>query len=408
MAFPEDLRDVVVLKIHPAIGIARVSKNDEFFVFGTSPGSYKSNGLMKRQAVQFRIFAYAANNVGLGELTSSVLSSLQIKAVWSAEVANRKCLYTARNPEGGPPLPDAEERAFGASASSDDAQQGRLVGRLPGFAEGEAVPLGQITSNGVFIPPRAGVFREIPGDPVPNYPDFTPRIADSTSDGIIRVALDGPAQNIPVLPAWIVVAPGDYSPDVDPQPVESESLPIKLKAVLGSSGATAGNIHNETARRLDEMAIQPCTADWSPGFETSMGGRSEVPDIKALFYSSQTDPLIHAGEMRIRPKGSPADTGAIPGQLTSGLCSPWQTDFTACIGYWSEDLPTTAFLDEATQTPVRVYRKEYSNFSASAPRLTSGDDFERHQDKIGIVRIVNSRQIETERNPGDDIVDTDA
>ena len=81
MAFPDDLNNVVVLKIHPAIGIARVSKNDEFFVFGTNPTHYKSNGLMKRQAVQFRIFAYAANNIGLGELTPGVLASLNIKAV---------------------------------------------------------------------------------------------------------------------------------------------------------------------------------------------------------------------------------------------------------------------------------------------------------------------------------------
>src|SRR5262245_63447182 len=96
MAFPNDLSDVVVLKIHPAIGIARVSKNDDYFVFGTDPGPYKSNGLMKRQAVQFRIFAYGQNNIGLGELTPAVLSSLNIKAVWSAQVANRKCLFTAR------------------------------------------------------------------------------------------------------------------------------------------------------------------------------------------------------------------------------------------------------------------------------------------------------------------------
>ena len=320
-------------------------------------------------------------------------------------MANRKLLFTARDPETGPPVPDAEELVFGASASSDDAQQGQLVGRLPRFAEGGSIPLGQITSTGLFIPPPAGVHREIPGEPVPNYPNFTSRIADTTSDGIIRVALNGPAQHLPVLPAWIVVAPGDYSPDVDPKPEKFESLPVTLKDILGVSGATAGNIHNETAQRLDEMAIQPCSGDWAPGFETSMGRRSEVPDIKALFYSSQTDALIHAGEMRIRPKASPVETGAIPGQLTSGLCSPWQTDFTACTGYWAEDLPTLAFLDEANQTPVRVYRKEYSNFSASAPKLTNGDDFERHQDKIGVVRLVNGRQIETERDPGDDIVD---
>jgi hypothetical protein len=406
MAFPDDLNDVVVLKIHPAIGIARVSKNEDYFIFGTKPDSYKSNGLMKRQAVQFRIFAYAANNVGLGELTPAVLSSLNIKAVWSAQVANRKLRFTALDPDTGPPQPDADQRLFGATASSDDAQQGKLVGKLPAFAEGQSIPLGQITSTGLFIPPKAGVFRETAGMAVPDYPDFTFGIADTTSDGSIRVALDGPAQNIPVLPAWIIVAPGDYSPDVDSEPVPSESLLVLLREKLGSSAGTAVNIHNETARRLDEAAIQPCSADWLPGFETSMGSRSEVPDIKALFYSSQTDPAIHAGEMRIKPKEGGSGTGAIPGQLTSGLCSPWQTDFTACIGYWAENLPLTAFLDEDNQVSVRVYRKQYSNFSASAPRLRHGDDFERHQDEIGVVRLINGKPIETERKPGDDIIDT--
>jgi hypothetical protein len=402
MAFPSDLSDVVVLKIHPAIGIARVSKNDDHFVFGSDPGTYKSNGLMKRQAVQFRIFAYGENNIGLGELTPKVLTSLGIGAVWSAQVANRKCRYTAR--EQG--LPDADQRAFGASASSDDAQQGRLTGKLPGFAEGAAIPMGQITSTGLFIPPKAGVFREVPGTPVPDYPNFTARIADSSCDGVIRVKLDGAAAQVPVLPAWIIVAPGDYSPDVDPEPVPGESLLTRLKGLLGSGGGGAsGNDHNLTARTIDEMAIRPATSDWAPGFETSFGSRSEVTNIRALFYNSQTDPLIQSGEMRIRPKAGPTETGAIPGQLSSGLCSPWQTDFTACIGYWSENLPTTAFLDEDNQMPVRLYRKPYSNFSPSAPRLTKGDDFERHQDKIGITRTANGRLIETERGPGDDIVD---
>jgi len=34
MAFPSDLSDVVVFKIHPAIGIARLSMNEDYFVFG--------------------------------------------------------------------------------------------------------------------------------------------------------------------------------------------------------------------------------------------------------------------------------------------------------------------------------------------------------------------------------------
>ncbi len=107
--------------------------------------------------------------------------------------------------------------------------------------------------------------------------------------------------------------------------------------------------------------------------------------------------------MRVRPKPAPNDKGALPGQLTSGLCSPWQTDFTACVGYWSENLPRIAYLDEATNTRVSVYRKSYADQTPGAPRLRVGDDFEQHQDEIGVVRLRNAKEVETERGPGDDI-----
>jgi hypothetical protein len=83
MAFPNDLSDVVVFKIHPAIGIARLARNDDYYVHGNDPGTYKSNALMKRQAVQFKIYAYGENHIGLGELTPTVMGNLKIKAVWS-------------------------------------------------------------------------------------------------------------------------------------------------------------------------------------------------------------------------------------------------------------------------------------------------------------------------------------
>ena len=355
---------------------------------------------MKRQAVQFRIFAYGANNVGLGELTKGVLAQLNLSPVWSADVANRKLEFTAQQ-QG---LGDAAQRVFGASASSDDASGGKLVGRLPAFAEGQAIPLGQITSDGLFIPPKGGVFRETPGTPVPDFPMHTPRIADTSSDGVVRVKLNGAAAALPVLPAWIVVAPQDFSPDVDPAPVRLKSLLVRLKEDIATEAGSAGNIHNEAARRIDELSIKPATGDFAPGFEISFGTRSSVPNVKALFYDSNTDPLIDPREMRVRQKSGASPAGAVPGQLTSGLCSPWQTDLTACIGYWSENLPTEAHLDEDTNAFVGVYRRSYADTDAyTEDRLTSGDDFTNHQDKIGIVREQNGKLIETERKPGDDI-----
>jgi hypothetical protein len=399
MAFPDDLKDVVVFKIHPAIGIARVSRNDEFFIFGSDPGTYKSNGLMKRQAVRFRVFAYGENNVGLGELTPAVMKQLNINPVWSAKVANRKIAFVERRP-----LSD-QTHVISAEASCNDATGGLLVGSLPDFLEGE-IPLGQIRSDGVFIPPKARVHRKRANLPVPQFPSHTADIADNSCDGTVTCTLGGANAALPVLPACIIVAPNDYSPDVDPQATASDSLLERLRRdVQSATGGASGTLHNQTARQLDEDAIRPCTGDFAPGFEVSFGGRGEVPNIRSLFFHSDSDPHTDARDMRVRYAANPGEPGAVPGQLTSGLCSPWQTDFTACTGYWTENLPVQAFLDEDDQVGINVYRKKYADHSPFPDRLSEGNDYERHVDQIGIVRMKQARLVETERGPGDDITD---
>jgi hypothetical protein len=393
MAFPNDLTDVVVFKIHPAIGVARVSLNDDHYVFGRDPGTYKSQGLMKRQAVQFRIFAYGANHVGLGELTADVMNDLNIAAVWSARVANRKIARLENTPLGGSAF------VISAEASSDDANRGELIGSLPQFEEGTAIPMGQITSTGLFIPPKGGVFRKTAGIPVPGYPGNN-LVADTACDGSITVRLTVGAQELPALPACIVVAPQDFSPDVDP----TENLTDYLRSRLHLPPPVAGNLHNQAARTIDESALRSATADFLPGFEVSFGQfDTEVVDYDSIFYKTSQDPRIDPSEIRPRYKPSPGDPGAVPGQLTSGLCSPWQADFTACVGYWTENLPPRGFLDENSSIGVSVFRKTYTDQSPSAPRLTSGDDFADSVDKVGVMRMMNSKLTETERNPGDDI-----
>ena len=396
MAFPDDLSDVVVFKIHPAIGIARVSNNEDYYVFGQDPGGYKSNGLMKRQAVQFRVFAYGENHVGLGELTAKAMTALKIKAVWSAKVANRKIALLKGVPLSG------TDSVIRAEASSDDANGGQLVGSLPDFAEGAAIPLGQITGTGLFIPPTGKVFRKTAGIPVEPFPARSTTIADTTCDGSVAVRLVKDGQQLDVLPACIVVGPPDFSPDVNPSSSLVEFLKRELQV---PTSAPTENLHNQTARALDEAALKPGTEDFAPGFEVSFGGRGEVRDVKSLFYQSSQDPKVDPREMRVRYRSSQGDQGAVLGQLTSGLCSTWQGDFTACVGYWTENLPPNAFLDEDSSRGVKVFRKEYADQSSSAPELRSGNDFERHVFKVGVVRMRNSRQTETERGAGDDIED---
>jgi hypothetical protein len=400
MAFPNDLSDVVVFKIHPAIGIARLSRNDDYYVFGKDPGTYKSNGLMKRQAVQFRIYAYGENHAGLGELTPKVMGALKIQAVWSAKVANRKIAHQRKIPLS------STDFVISAQASSDDASGGKLVGSLPGFDEGKEIPMGQITSDGRFIPPIARAFRKTKGQEIPGM--YSNEIADNASDGSVTVKLTVGGQMPDVLPACIVVAPQDFSPDTS----ESKSLIEFFEERLQiPDNLPPGNLHNQAARALDEAALESTTQIFEPGMETSFGSAgpgTEVIDIKSVFYLNSQDPKVDPREARVRYKASLTDTGAgaVPGQLTSGLCSPWQGDFAACVGYWAQHLPQTAYLDEETSTLVQFFRKQYADTSDNGPTLEyDPNGMDRHVDKIGVMRIRSGKRVETERDKGDDIKD---
>ena len=416
MAFPNDLSDVVVFKIHPAIGIARLSRNNDYFVFGRDPGNYKSNGLMKGQAVQFRVYAYGENHVGLGELTPKVMTALGISAVWSARVGNRKVARRMETPLSG------TEFVISAQASSDDANGGKLTGKLDGYDEGGAIPLGQITAAGVFIPPVSRAFRKTAGEALPSFPG-SDRVVDNSCDGEISVRLNSKGgktggkksgkkggkkggQLPDVLSACIVVCGHDFSPDTS----EDTSLIDFFKRELQiSPTAPLGNLHNQAARTLDEAALRPATEDFFPGIEVSFGNNTEVPSVKSICHQSSQDPRIDPREARIRYKAALNDTapGAVPGQLTSGLCSPWQSDYMACVGFWAEHLPPRAYLDENESTIVRLFRRRYddqeSGPSTDSGTLQTADDFDQYLDQIGVVRLRDGKKVETERGPGDDI-----
>ena len=111
MSFAGNLEEVKVVKVHPAIGVARLTTNKAVFVYGEGRETYKEDGLMMRQAVQFRLFAYDASNEELGELDAEALRRLGLSVEWSAQVANRKLTY--KNGDG-------KKNLIQASASSAD------------------------------------------------------------------------------------------------------------------------------------------------------------------------------------------------------------------------------------------------------------------------------------------------
>lgn len=384
MPLPANVR---AIKIHPAIGIARVTRNDDFYTYGEDPSNYKSNGLMRRQAVQFQLFAYGDNNQGIEELTPQRLADLQVEAVWNVRIGNRK-IASLRGDD-----------AFVLQAQASSNQNGgRLVGQVSGFAEGNDIPLGEIRPDGLFIPPKSRIARATLTTPLSGLL-HDPDISDNVGDGFVSATLTdmatGQSISVPIFPACVLIAPPDFSPEQDdPEvyPGRNHLYDFFLQQV-GGQNVTPANPVNAAARNLDREALERATTDFAPGIEFSPDG---LPvSIASIFYpASQTG---DANELRVIPKTGPFGPGIRPGQMTLGLCSPWQFDFKACTcSFWAAQRPDSAFKDDTSTTRVRWLRKKVNDPTGSQGFITV-EQLVEHVDKLGVVRVRNQRPVETER-----------
>lgn len=377
------------LKIHPALGFARLSTNPDVYEFDPNPQrSYKSNDLIKRQSIRFRIFAYDASNHGIQELTPAWLAANGLHAVWHARVANRKI---AR-------LRSDDSYVISAVARSD-AGGGRLSGRCGDFQEGQNIDLGTILPDGSFIPPLAEAYARQAGASMEQGGFHNPDFADNTCDGVISVELTdqttGRPLTTPSLDAWIVVAPQDFAPEWDD--VGDHNLLTYLTELLALPNQQPTNAVNQQARAIDQGVLESGTAIFSPGIEVNLQNMTS-----SNFYAGAA--LGDPDEVRVRPGSSVGGPGTLPGELTAGLCSPWQFDFLACTCYWwPNSRPDTAFRNDANGPSVNWLRRNPDELGANLPSgaLSTRSDIVRHVDKLGIIRKQGDKRVETER--GNDI-----
>ncbi|MGO7860192.1 LodA/GoxA family CTQ-dependent oxidase [Rhizobium ruizarguesonis] len=357
MAFPNDLSDVSAFKIHPAIGCARLANNDdyyEFFDYHAVREAGRAQTLkymsvhdgkhwMKRQAVQFRIFAYGPDGGELGELTREAMAGLGITPTWTASVANRKLYVWSR---GATPAVLAQASATGGETKILEGDNPWRAGK---------VWLGHIRGDGLFIPPKGGVYRQTEDRVIPGYNGHASDngVMDTTSDGSISVVLAG-AGNLPVIPAAIIVAPQDHSPDVNPEHIEGGTNRDFVKETRQLLGIAVGAALVGNGYDMDIAMMKTMNAEYNPGMEIGLRPSLALPDPEAVFFPRGTQ---HIHENEIRPSYEAGR--AQHGQLTAGLCSTWQTDLNACLNYWTSTYPYEVGFDTDPQTRV-LARKEYA------------------------------------------------
>ena len=222
------LRAIKTIKIHSAIGIARVGNSPgEFFIGPERPGDrtppeggYKdANGRVKRQAARFRLFGYDAGGRLVREITDS-----DATINWTVHLANKKAAwhsFDALNPKAPLRNPSVADRKTliidpGPRTISGTGQSAKFD---TGMFEHGVVPLGEIRTD------ETGRLLVLGGFGQSASPTHKPLTTyanndgwhDDVSDGPVHasVTFNGGAQAMQAAGAWVIVAPPDFAPPIE-------------------------------------------------------------------------------------------------------------------------------------------------------------------------------------------------
>lgn len=214
---------ITKVKIHPAIGIARVGNSpDRFFIGPEKPGDksipdggYKDNQCrIKRQIARFRIFAY--NDDG----SPKELTSEDADITWSVHLANKKATVNNRNPGSNSAdlTIDPGLRLLTMPNQLEDLNNGTI--KFPDSPR-VVVPLGQVRTDKesrLLILGGFGKSETLTDPPVKIIEFYNNRgWYDDVSDGPIKasVKIRDTGETIIAEGAWVIIAPPKFAPGID-------------------------------------------------------------------------------------------------------------------------------------------------------------------------------------------------
>lgn len=208
---------ILSVKIHPAIGIARVGNSPDDFFIGPerrwehpSPsGGFKdAHCRVKRQAARFRIFAYN------DDATVTELTAADADITWTAHLVNKKATMFNRNP--GVPAADItiDPGSRTLNGPNQRAQFDTGTVQFPG-APLTTVPLGEIRTDTDGHLLVLGGFGKSAS---PAGLSLGPGWYDDVSDGPITATVtvhSTAATFTAVGGAWVIVGPPKFAPYFD-------------------------------------------------------------------------------------------------------------------------------------------------------------------------------------------------
>jgi hypothetical protein len=227
---------VVRAAIHPAIGLARVGNSEKGFFIGpevTDPapanvGSAKDSvGALKRQAALFRAYGFNAAGEAVVELTAD-----NADIEWTVQVANKKAAWYQF--QIALDIPEASSAPASNLRNALVTDRSKIAitpeprsitgpkksGRKYWFDDGVfldiPVYLGEIRTDEkgrlLFLGGR-GVSASAAGKPATDFAN-NDGWYDDVSDGPVTALIQIAGRSIPVDPAWVIVGPPNYAPDL--------------------------------------------------------------------------------------------------------------------------------------------------------------------------------------------------
>ena len=219
---------ITLIKIHPAIGIARIGNSrTEFFIGPEKPGvhtrpkgGYKdAQGRVKRQAARFRLFGYDQKGKLVKEITRA-----DATIEWTVHLANRKAAWK----EFDGLNPNTPLRNAGVASRTSlviDPGQRTITGPSQaatfdtGTFVGVTVPLGEIRTD------KRGRLLVLGGFGNSGSPNHKPLQHwannddwhDDVSDGPVNatVTLKSSDRTLDAVGGWVICAPPSFAPPLD-------------------------------------------------------------------------------------------------------------------------------------------------------------------------------------------------